>query len=882
MALTVEQAQAQLASMSGKSVADINPMSAIAYANEINFGGGVGTGSALPTNLSEFAQYFSPAATTPAASATTPAGIAALPSATPLNIAVPTNLPSATPEITVPTTLPTSVADLYTQILARDPTKTGDTKGLEFWQKEIGGDGITPEEYKRFYTEALPEINVRNLYTDIFGRDPLAGQQPDTTGFNYWRGKIGSEGITPEEYKEFYAAGIPELISSAYRTVLGRDIPATDTGPSYYTEQLRSGKLTPETLRSALISGATGTDILPAQAYDILGSSGIYQSLENPQYAAALEQKFGLTPGTLTPTVKSSDLAKKNLQEIQSILQTSGFNKFQEAQRVGNIAKNFYGLTDEQETKLEQDLISGKETNPVLKDLYQSLLTGKPNQELEQRLIIDAANKAPDSPYFKANPQNLLYAKPAGEIKRGEETSYTYGADPKSGMPLIHASAFNKLLDKDGEVFIGGMQDMIDNTRHQYIGADPHSKHMGFLGRGTGALGVTASKNEIADFAKIENELNRLGGIKKQFDPETATEYEYIYLEIPDPDDPTKVMRTPVTPEMFFTKQLKDKYGYDDDQYGVGQFTRGLTTQTAYEYYKDTKAKLEDIANNVVYKDSTKVPQYKDIKEAYDDLNDKTKGIYLWQGRTDTLDPEAVKSLGIEDPKANDSHIRMYLEQKGDWLVPRYEKQVIDGKIVEKPMITPFNYSDPNLSSGFFGDLFNNFMELASTPIGSLIIGAYLGMPGGPLSGATSSLAGSLVSTGVDKVLADQLARSIISSGIGALPAGTRGFEDFVKAFGTNLAGSGVQLGASALGLPSIVSRGLGTATTAALSDRDVGDALTRLGTSEGLGTLLQNVPTGDFDRNLLAAFAPSILSGKITPTDLMRIAQATNPPPKK
>lgn len=772
-------------------------------------------------NQSQQQAYFAPA-TTPAAPATTPAGIAALPSATPLNIAVPTNLPT----------------------------------------------------------------DVAGLYTSVLGRDPLAGQQPDTTGFNYWQKEIGSDGITADEYKRFYEAGIPELISSAYRTVLGRDIPATDTGPSYYTEQLRSGALTPQTLRSALISGATGTDILPAQAYDILGSSGIYQSLENPQYAAALEQKFGLTPGTLTPTVKSSDLAKKNLQEIQSILQTSGFNKFQEAQRVGNIAKNFYGLTDEQETKLEQDLISGKETNPVLKDLYQSLLTGKPNQELEQRLIIDAANKAPDSPYFKANPQNLLYAKPAGEIKRGEETSYTYGADPKSGMPLIHASAFNELLDKDGEVFIGGMQDMIDNIRHQYIGADPHSKHMGFLGRGTGALGVTASKNEIADFAKIEKELNRLGGIKKQFDPETATEYEYIYLEIPDPDDPTKVMRTPVTPEMFFTKQLKDKYGYDDDQYGVGQFTRGLTTQTAYEYYKDTKAKLEDIANNIVYKDSTNVPQYKDIKEAYDDLNDKTKGIYLWQGRTDTLDPEAVKSLGIEDPKANDSHIRMYLEQKGDWLVPRYEKQVIDGKIVEKPMITPFNYSDPNLSSGFFGDLFNNFMELASTPIGSIILGAYLGMPGGPLSSATSSLAGALPS-GLTSILPtsitpEMIARSIISSGIGALPAGTRGFEDFAKAFGTNLAGSGVQLGASALGLPSIVSRGLGTATTAALSDRDVGDALTRLATSEGIGTLLQNVPTGDFDRNLLAAFAPSILSGKITPADLMRIAQATNPPPKK
>jgi hypothetical protein len=128
----------------------------------------------------------------------------------------------------------------------------------------------------------------------------------------------------------------------------------------------------------------------------------------------------------------------------------------------------------------------------------------------------------------------------------------------------------------------------------------------------------------------------------------------------------------------------------------------------------------------------------------------------------------------------------------------------------------------------------------------------------------------------------EMIARSIISSGIGALPAGTRGLDDYLKAFGTNLAGQAVQLGGQGIGLPSVVSRGLGTATTAALSDRDVGDALTRLTTSEGIGALLQNATTGDFDKNLLAAFAPSILSGRLTPADLMRIAQVTNPSPKK
>lgn len=823
--------------------------------------------------------YFAPAATPAAA----PAGISALPSATPLNIAVPTNLPSGTPEITVPTTLPTSVADLYTQVLARDPTKTGDTSGLQFWEKEIGGGGITPEEYKRFYAEAIPEINVRNLYTDIFGRDPLAGQQPDTTGFNYWRGKIGSEGITPEEYKEFYAAGIPELISSAYKTVLGRDIPATDTGPAYYTEQLRSGKLTPETLRSALVSGATGADILSAQAYDILGSPGIYQALENPRYAAALEQKLGLDPGTLTPTIKSSDLATKNLQELQSILQTSGFNKFQEADRVSNIAKNLYGLTDEQTTKLEKDLISGKETNPVLKDLYQSYLTGKPSGDLQQKLVQDAATKAPDSPFFQANPFQKVINTPIGEIKRGEETSNTYGVDPRTNLPILHKKAFDDMLDKDGEVFIGGMQDMTDNIRHQYVGADPHSKWQGALARGTGVFGVTASKDDISDFARIEKELNRLGGVQRQVDPETGSAMDVVYVEQKDPDNPERTYKVPVTAEQFFAMQMAgDKYYGAEDPSSVARYTRNFESTSAYDYYKNTKARLDEIAKDT-YKDPSKTPQYKDIKEVYDDLNNKYKDVYLWQGRTDTLDPAAAKTLGIDDVKENSKHASILYTSANDKLVPVKVQRVYD-------------FDDPNTSSGFFGDLFNNIMEVLSIKPISMALGAYLTTPGidaltgaatpAPLSAATRSVANLLPSglTGIlpSSITPEMIARSIISSGIGALPAGTRGLDDFLKAFGTNLAGSGVQLGASALGAPSIVSRGLGTATTAALSDRDVVDALTRLGTSEGIGALLQNVPTGGFDRNLLAAFAPAILSGRLTPADLMRIAQATNPPPKK
>jgi hypothetical protein len=329
---------------------------------------------------------------------------------------------------------------------------------------------------------------------------------------------------------------------------------------------------------------------------------------------------------------------------------------------------------------------------------------------------------------------------------------------------------------------------------------------------------------------------------------------------------------------------LAEKYPAisEEDPSSQARFTRNFTSTSAYDYYKQTKDALDKIATDFVYKDPSRVPRYGNIKEAYDDLNDKTKDLYLWRGRTNTLDPEAMKKLGIEDPTADDSHIQVYLEKKGDYLVPKIGSD-------QKPMITPFKFSDPNTSAGVLGDLFNFAMELMNTPLG-MALGAYLvtpPFPGGtaPLAGATSSLAAQLPSgltSLVPGINSEMIARSLISSGISALPAAAGGdFDRFGRAFLTNLAGSGVQMGAGALGANPFVSKLLGAGTAAGLSGRDVEDALTRVATSEGINTLLSNVPTGDFDKKLMAAFAPAILSGKLTPSDLMRITQAVNSPKK-
>lgn len=845
----VEQQHAALAAQRGVDPSAVSMMDALAAYNQAQ-------------QKAYFAPPAAPAATPASVAAPAPAGIAALP------VAPPAYEASAFPD----------VSSLYQKVLGRDPTKTGDTAGLEWWQKEIGSGGISPEEYQKFVAAAKPELDVQSLYSQYLGRGA------DPKGLDYWKNKIASEGISPEEREMFYKTAVPEIVTSAYRDILGRGIAATDPGLAYYTEQLQSGALQPSDFRKTLIGGATGADIAPAQRFGIIGSEQYLNEFERAR--PNLERSYGLPEGSLKTDISSSALANKNLEEIKNVIRGSGANRFQEAFGLGNLAQQLYGLTDQQEKDLVGNLLKGRESNAPLSSYYNELISQNVKPETIQKVIADAAAKNPESQYFKDNPRDLLLARPVGDLQRGEETSGQYGRDPLTGFALISEKAANKALDEKGDVFLGGMQDIYDNTSLQYLGADPHSKYQGHLGRGTGALGVTASKDEITDFARIERELNRLGGVQRQVDPDTGSAMDVVYVERKDPES-DRTYRVPVTAEEFFRTQLAEKYPAisEEDPSSQARFTRNFDSTSAYDYYKQTKGALDKIATDFVYKDPSRVPRYGNIKEAYDDLNDKTKSLYLWRGRTNTLDPEAMKKLGIEDPTADDSHIEVFLEKKGDYLVPKLGTD-------QKPMITPFKFSDPNTSSGFFGDLFNFAMEVMNTPIG-MALGAY--MASGPLAAASQSLGQSVVTNlGLDAALANSMSysqiaaleniigSSIINSGIGALPAAAGGdFDRFGRSFLTNLAGSGVQMGAGALGANPFVSKLLSAGTMAGLSGRDVEDALTRLATSQGINTLLSNVPTGDFDKNLMAAFAPAILSGKLTPSDLMRITQAVNPPTK-
>lgn len=100
-----------------------------------------------------------------------------------------------------------TVEQLYQELLGRQ----ADPGGLEYWQKEIGGDGITAEERARFLAAAQPELSTRPANVDV-GEiyQQTLGRAPDEEGMRYWQNYFGTE-ISPEERAAFNAAAQAEL-----------------------------------------------------------------------------------------------------------------------------------------------------------------------------------------------------------------------------------------------------------------------------------------------------------------------------------------------------------------------------------------------------------------------------------------------------------------------------------------------------------------------------------------------------------------------------------------------------------------------------------------------------------------------------------------------
>jgi hypothetical protein len=582
------------------------------------------------------------------------------------------------------------------------------------------------------------------------------------------------------------------------------------------------------------------------------------------------------------------------------LISESPTNKLQEARRVRSFAENVYGLSADKAKQLESDLIAGKDTDDFAEKLYGDLLKGGYNKDLQTKILQDAAVRSPESKYFKENPEQLLYFTPIGERKNVGENSNQYGIDPKTGLPLIHADAANRTLGT-GEVFVRPFR---EEKGQGELGYHPHSTYAGFIARGVGIFGAKAGQSDINYFDKIEKEIAKLGGVRTETttDPETGQQYtrNYVSIQETDPETGQKYSRK-VSVESLFAQPEED-------------FKQTRT----YKEYLDTQNALRTAAKEAGIPET----KYTSTKQAYEDLNNRFKDLYVIQGRTDTLDPAAAKTLGIPDVKENSKHATLLYQAVGDKLVPFINPKTGQPQTVLKT----FDFKDPNTTRGFFGDLATAAGSFLSIPPVAAFIAAGGGLPA-LLSGSFGTAGAASAST----LLANQIGSSVLdSTGIGALLANTglsygqignieqllgnallQGGSsalttglitgDLDKALNSALAGitgsvvsGGTQFGlgdkspfnfAQELNLsPGVVkaaSEILGGSAARAVTGQDPGDyAVNRL-LNLGIGALVNagaeksGISTKGPEAEVFKAMMPIITTKKVEPEDIRRLAVA-------
>lgn len=743
-------------------------------------------------------------------------------------------------------------------------------------------------------SQQTPPLTLEGLYQNVLGRasdpggrsfwSPLFGETIDPNEIEMFvnRAQAEKSGAFYDPTKTFAPPSpldktkIPGLVESAYQNVLGRG--ADVSGKEFYSKQLETGQMTEDQLRQALAYGSRSlADQLAAQkalGQEIFGkeedlrskfstdvTKTIQDVLGEQKDISELEKALGVEAGTYSSYLTPSRLEKAgSVEDIRQQIQP--LNKVQEAARTAGIVKNLYGLPEDQVSPLVTGLAQGKSEDPLIKELYNALLEGKPTSDIQSKLIQDAAKKNPESQFFKDNPNARQIYTPIDKEISIDKGSGQYGT--VNGLPLLN----KKVADEDvlGNKVIRGLdKEFRENFKGaEKLGADIESDYAGRFARGVGVFGVNAGTDDINEFDRLEKQIEKYGGIKTISDGEGGvTEY----VEVPTESGEARRVSLP---DLFDTG---------------GEF--GYNGADRYKLYKDTKATLDELSTE----NKLDPRSFKSTKEQFESLNDKYKDLYTWQGRTQSLQltPEQAKALGIEyDPNDSKTHAQIIYKAQGDKLVPvKVQKS--------------FQFQDPNTSRGFIGDLLGSFMEILSVPpiamalgmagglpsllSGNLVTGMTYGAWSPQLAGAMSSsifnpsaIGASLGPTFGITDLAQQklLGTAVLNAGLSGLTTGAA-TGDLSKA-GLAALAAGTGTGAQGLTAPLVgenLSRMIGSAASAKVLDKDIGEALKSQLLSTGLGGLLDSAGLDKAGSNVLAALMPAIITGEINPSDIIRLTQA-------
>jgi hypothetical protein len=266
------------------------------------------------------------------------------------------------------------------------------------------------------------------------------------------------------------------------------------------------------------------------------------------------------------------------------------------------------------------------------------------------------------------------------ETQSGLAGQYGYA----NGAPILNASVARDLLGNE-------LSKSLDIERNE-LGWGTNSKYLGKIYTGAGLYGIDMPRAELDQLLSVGDQAKRdfaAGKIQQMVDTDT----NQIYYTETDPDK------------------------------GFGNSVQRFATDetNAFENFNkwvDATNKLSNAAQSLGI--DTRGMTDRQILDA---VNARDTRIAV-TGRTQFWDANQAGIGGTEGPQ----HATVVYTQQNGKLVP-----------VASPKT--FEFQDPNTNKGFFGDLFENIIDVISIPPIAAALGAYAFGPGGLLSSAGEAAA---------------------------------------------------------------------------------------------------------------------------------------------
>lgn len=418
------------------------------------------------------------------------------------------------------------------------------------------------------------------------------------------------------------------------------------------------------------------------QGYTDAFGNIISSTFGNAQDQAALEARLGLQAGALSSSFDPTKFASSSIEDIESALSTSGFNKAQESFKLAEAIGSVYGFTPQQIDQFAKNIFTGNVKNESLMQTFEDALSGnKSVNDLQFNYFSTLAQNDPENQLFKTNPNLLTVFTPIDEPVAAERDSGQYGTINK--LPVLSASEADRLLA--GNTFLrGGNTFGYGTSADNSLGWDLHSKYLGYMANGAGIYGVQSNPQQIDYFDQIEQRIQDLGGLQiKDFGEGNVQ--QGVYVDMPNADG--QIVSTFVPVEQLFATYSDPETGQSD---GAAN----------YQQYQSTLNSLNSGAKQLGIETTGS------ISDLYNAVDTAAQNIYVVSGRADSFDPELMEDLGLLNKKGEvdkNAHVRIMYQKVGDKLVPL---ELLDSQ----------KFQDPNTSSGFFGDIASFAGEILSMP----------------------------------------------------------------------------------------------------------------------------------------------------------------------